>query len=71
MPESSDPGAPPDAGEAIPVPRALSLSLTPTLNRFLRDLAKREDRAINKTAERLIRSGLRAEGIPFDDGASS
>jgi len=55
--------------QVVSVPRGLTISMSPHLQLFLRGLAKREDRNISRTVERLIRSGLKQENIGYQDPA--
>ena len=51
------------------MPRGFTLSISPHLQLFLRNLAKSEDRNISRTVERLIKSGLKHEQIDYQEPA--
>lgn len=59
-----------DQPPVVVLPRALSLTLSPHLQVFLRNLAGKEDRKVSRTVERLIKSGLKHENIEYHDPSS-
>lgn len=54
----------------VRVSRTLTISISPTLQAFLRVLAEKEDRNLSRVVERLVKKGLTAEGIPFEEETS-